>query len=93
MNTKDETGNPKYQWEFTYGIPSRWVTYITYAMAGTITSVVAAAITAVAIVLVLLGGLWVAYAYLPVHVFYIILAVLVADMLLGIVLRAVLSRR
>ena len=93
MTTNYETEKPEDQWEFNFDIPSRWVTDITYAVSGAITSVVAAAIAAVAIVLVLLGGLWLAYAYLPVHVFHIILVVLVADMVVGIVLRAVLIRR
>lgn len=69
------------------------MSYITYAVSGAITRFVAAAITAVVIVLVLLGGLWLAYTYLAQHVFYIILAVAAVDMALGIVLRAILSRR
>ncbi len=52
-----------------------------------------AGITVVVTILVLLGGLWLAYTYLPMSVFYIILAVLVVDMVLGIALRAFLSRR
>jgi hypothetical protein len=44
-------------------------------------------------VLVILGGLYLAYVYLPLNIFYIILAVLVADIALGILFRAVFSRR
>jgi hypothetical protein len=69
------------------------VNYITYAVSGAITNVVVAAVTVVAIVFVLLAGLWLAYTYLPLHVFHIVLAVLVADIMLGIVLRALRNRR
>lgn len=93
MTTNHGTEKPGDRWQFTYDIPRRWVNHITYAVSGAITSVVAIAVTAVTIILVVLGGLWLAYAYLPTHVFYIILAVLVVDMVLGLLLRVVLSRR
>ncbi|NIS83400.1 MAG: hypothetical protein GTO14_25115, partial [Anaerolineales bacterium] len=70
-----------------------WVTQIIQAVTAGITGVLTAGITVVVTILVLLGGLWLAYTYLPMSVFYIILAVLVVDMVLGIALRAFLSRR
>ncbi len=93
MTTNQGTEKPEDKWQFTYDIPKGWVSYITYAVSGAITSVVAVVITAIVIILVLLGGLWLAYTYLPAQVFYIILAVLVADVVLGFVLRKALSRK
>lgn len=93
MTTNYQNENFEDREEFTYHIPNRWLTYITYAISGAITRVVVATITAMVIILVILGGLWLAYNYLPINVFYIIVAVVVVDMALGIILRAVLSRR
>jgi Flp pilus assembly protein TadB len=93
MTTRSETRKPKDQREYAYNIAGRWVTHITQFVTAGITSALTAAITVVVTILVLLGGLWLAYTYLPMNVFYIILAVLVVDMVLGIVLRAVLYRR
>lgn len=93
MTTNTEARKPQDQREFTYYVPGRWVTLITHAVVGGITRVLTVAITIVVTILVLLGGLWLAYVYLPVNVFYIILAVLIADIALDIVLRSVLSRK
>jgi hypothetical protein len=93
MTTNFGSRNSQDEQDFTYLEPGRWVTFITQAVAAGITSVVTIVITAVVIILLLLGGLWLAYAYLPTNVFTIILAVLIADISLGIVLRSVLRRR
>ncbi len=93
MTTNNRTQKSNSPREFTYNSTNRWVNYITYAVSGAITNVVIAAVTAVAIFLVPLVGLWLVYTYLPLHVFYIVLAVLLADIVLGIVLRALLNRR
>jgi hypothetical protein len=77
----------------TFNVSGRWMKYITQAVAAGITSVVSSTITAFMIILVLLGGLWLAYTYLPQNVFLIILAVLFADIMLGIVLRSLFLRR
>jgi hypothetical protein len=69
------------------------VSAITYAISGAVTSAVAAVITAITIVVVLLGGLWLAYTYLPLSVFTIIAAVLAADILLGFAVRAYVKRK
>jgi hypothetical protein len=93
MKTNSESRRQDEHWEFgNYG-SRRWVTYITQAVAVGITRIVATAITVVVAILVIIGGLWLAYEYLPVNVFYIILAVLIADIALGIVLRSVFARR
>lgn len=88
-----ETRKRENQREYTYYFPDRWVTYVTQAVAEGITKIVAAAITVVVTILVILGGLWLAYVYLPLNIFYIILAVLIADIAIGIVLRVVFLRR
>jgi hypothetical protein len=93
MTMKNESKTLNDRRVFAYDIPSGWVTYITHAVTGVITSIVAAVITTIAAILVLAGGLWLAYTYLPMRVFHIILAVLGVDLVLGIVLRAVLSHR
>ncbi|NIM94530.1 MAG: hypothetical protein GTO18_12585 [Anaerolineales bacterium] len=93
MTTNSETRKPEGTREFTYSIPGSWVAYITQGVTAGITSVVTVAITVVVTILVLLGGLWLAYRYLTMNVFYIILAVILVDLALGFVLRAILSRR
>ena len=93
MTTNYKARRPDDQREFTYNFSSRWVTHITQAIIVGVTSVLTSAITVVVTILLLLGGLWLAYVILPINVFYIILAVLIADIALGIVLRSVFSRR
>lgn len=93
MKTYIETRKRENQREYTNYFPDRWVTYVTQAVAEGITKIVAAAITVVVTILVILGGLWLAYVYLPLNIFYIILAVLIADIAIGIVLRVVFLRR
>jgi len=92
MTTNTGSKSNRDRREFYY-VPGSWVSYITQAVTEGITGVLTIAITVVVTILVLLGGLWLAYVYLPENVFYIILAVLIADVALGIVLRAVLSRK
>jgi hypothetical protein len=93
MATKSETRSPEDRREYAYYVPGPWVTYVTTTVALGITRALAVAITVGVAILVLVGGLWLAYTYLPMNVFYIILAVLVADIVFGMVLRVVLSRR
>jgi hypothetical protein len=93
MTTKFESRKTQNQRTSTYYFPGRWVTLIAQAVAIGITNVVSIAITVMVIFLLLFGSLWLAYTYLPTSIFYIILAVLIADIALGIVMRSVLSRR
>lgn len=93
MNTKFNTGKQGKESKYTYYIPGSWVEIIAQAVTGSVTYIVSAAITVVVSILVLLGGLWLAYTYLPENIFYIILAVLIIDIAVGIVLRAVFFRR
>lgn len=93
MKNFSDANNQKDPWDKTYYVPGRWAVYITQAIAGGITSLLTAAVAVVVTILVILGGLWLAYVYLPANVFYIILAILMADIALGIVLRAVYKRR
>ncbi len=66
---------------------------ITQAVTVGVTSAVAVTITFVTIIALLAGGLWLAYALLPRTVFIILLVVIGADLLLGVVLRMIYSRR
>jgi len=93
MATDERAQESNRNWRFTYGVTDRWVNAFTYAITGAVTTVVATAITAITIVVVVLGGLWLAYTYLPLNVFTIIAVVLAADILIGIGLRAYLKRR
>ncbi|MFQ5922679.1 MAG: hypothetical protein ACE5M4_07520 [Anaerolineales bacterium] len=93
MTTNNGTRKSNSSWEFGYNSTNRWVNYITHAVSGAITIVVAAVLTVITIVFVVLAGLWLAYTYLPLNVFTIIVAVLIADIVLGIVLRAFLKRK
>jgi hypothetical protein len=93
MKTYFQSRKPEKDRKYIYNFPGDWVTRITQAIAAGITNVVVAAITIFVTALVILGGLWLAYIYLPANIFYIILAVILADIALGIVLRAVFSRR
>lgn len=67
----------------------RWANYVANLVTGSLTAL----ITAITIVIVVLGGMWLAYTYLPFNVFLIIAVVIVADILLGIAVRAYLRRR
>jgi len=93
MTTDERTQESNKNWGFANGVTDRWVNAITYAITGAVTSVVATVITAITIVVVVLGGLWLAYTYLPLNVFTIIAVVLAADILIGIGLRAYMKRR
>ena len=93
MNTNFKKGKQGKGSRYTYFIPGGWVTIITQAVTEGITNIVAAAVTMVVTILVLLGGLWLAYIYLPVNILYIILAVFIIDIVVGIVLRTVFIHR
>lgn len=93
MNTNFESGKHESQREYTYYVPGRWFTYITQAVTAGITNIVTLAITVVVAILVILGGLTLAYFYLPTTVFNVIMLVVVADILLGFVVRVVLNRK
>ncbi len=79
--------------EFHYYEPSDWVTQITYAISAGITRVVIVAISLVTTVLILAGGVWLLYTYVPADIYNIIIAVLLVDILLGIMVRYFVLRR
>jgi predicted benzoate:H+ symporter BenE len=54
---------------------------------------VTVAISLVTTILILAGGVWLLYTYVPAEIFNIIMAVLLADILLGITLRYLVLRR
>lgn len=93
MKTHFEPNNSEDFWGSTYYIPGRWAAYVTHLIAVSITSFIAAIITLIVAFVVIFGGLWLAYLYLPVNIFTIILAVLAVDITLGIVVRALIKRR
>ena len=93
MKNYSEERNQKDEWNDGYYVPGGWVAFIVEAVTAGITNVVTLALIVVVSILVVLGGLWLAYVYLPASVFTLILAVLLADIALGIVVRAVAKRR
>jgi hypothetical protein len=74
-------------------IPGGWVASLIQAITAGVTGVITGTITIIAAVMLFIGGLWLAYLYLPVNVFTIILVVIVADIALGVILRALLKYR
>lgn len=93
MTSNSESRNTQDQRKSVYFLYGRWVSLVAQSVSAAIAIAVAAAVTVVVTVLVLLGGLWIAYSYLPANIFYIILAVLIADIALGIILRHWLAHR
>lgn len=93
MKTNSEGAKRKKQNDFVFYVPSQWVAYFTQLIVEGVTNVVVTAITVVVTILVVFGGLWLAYVYLPLNIFYIILVVLTVDIILGILLRSIFIRR
>jgi hypothetical protein len=93
MKHKFESGRHEDQWEFIHFFPGRWANEFTQSITVWITGVVTTVTAVVVMILVLVGGLWLAYVYLPANIFYIVLALIIADVALGIVLRSFLPRR
>jgi hypothetical protein len=87
------TNEPRGQRRYFTVMTDRLISYITRAITMGVTSAVTVVITVTTIAVVLIGGLWLAYTYLPLNVFYIILAILLVDILAGVLLRAVITRR
>jgi hypothetical protein len=77
---------------FNYHFSVKRVSYIIYAISAGITSVLTIVITIIVSFLVLAGGLWLAFTYLPINVFNIIALVVLADIVFGVAVRFVLSR-
>jgi putative flippase GtrA len=92
MTSSNRTQESNSAWEFRYDSSNRWANFVTYLVSAAITNAVVVAITVIAIILVPLVGLWLVYTYLPLPVFHIVLAVLIADIVLGIVLRTLKNR-
>lgn len=93
MNKNNETREPRRRWTSVHVGRDHWLSLIAYAVTVAVTAAAASAVTAVTVVLVLAAGLWLAYLYLPGNVFSAVLAVLVADVSLGIVIRATRKRK
>jgi hypothetical protein len=93
MATKFDSRKSQDQREIIFYSPDRWMNFIIQYVVAGITKVVTSIITVTVIFFVLLGGLWLVYSYLPGNVFKIVLAVLIADILLGIIVRYIQSRR
>jgi biotin transporter BioY len=92
---KDEYGQERSQnkREFYYYIPSSWVAQFARTLTKEITRVVTVAVTLVTTILILIVGGWLLYTYLPATTFNIIIAVILADILLGIMVRFIMHRR
>ncbi len=93
MTNKSESRQSQNQHDFIYTIPDGRASFITQYLVAGITRVVTNILTVVVIFLVLFGGLWLAYTHLSTNVFLIILAVLMADISLGIILRFIHTHR
>lgn len=93
MTTNSDARGSKDEQETIYPFSERLVIFITLMVCAGITGILAGLITVIVTVVVLLGGLWLAYTYLPLNVFYIIIAVLIADITLGVVLRIFRPRK
>jgi len=93
MKTNFESRKRGNQGDNTTNYLGGGIIYITQALTAGITNAVTLALTVVISILVILGGLILAYYYLPTTVFNIILVVLVADILIGISARIVHNRR
>lgn len=93
MTTNSDARGSKDEQETIYSFSERLVIFITLMVFAGITGILAGLITVIVTVVVLLGGLWLAYTYLPLNVFYIIIAVLIADITLGVVLRIFRPRK
>ena len=91
MTADSKSRRPKDKRERDYTISNGWVANIIQAVTAAVTGVLTVVVAIVVTIMVLLGGLWLAYVYLPLNIFYIILAVLLADIVLGIVIRSVTS--
>ncbi len=89
MTSEFGNKNPQNGGEFHYYVPSNLVAQIT----ADVTSVVTVAISLVTTILILAGGVWLLYTYVPTEIFNIIMAVLLVDILLGITLRYLVLRR
>ena len=93
MNTKYETKRQENHWQHTFYLPSSWALAIVQAITAGITNAVVVAVTVVVALMVIFGGLVLAYLNLPTSVFTVIALVLAGDIILGIVVRAALSRK
>lgn len=93
MKTKFKGSKQENKNEFTFFIPGQWVANITWMITEGVTNIVTIATTVIVTLLVIFGGLWLAYVYLSMNIFYIILAVLAVDITLGVILRVVFLRR
>lgn len=78
---------------FNYSFTTLWVSHIISTLTAGITMAVTIAITIIVSLLTIVGGLWLANTYLSRNVFNIVVLILLADILLGVIVRLVLSRR
>ena len=93
MNAKYDGDQGKRGEELRFFSLDRLILEITNAVVIAITMFVTMGITIAVSILVVFGGLWLAYVYLPENVFRLIFLVVLVDILVGITLRFILSRR
>jgi hypothetical protein len=93
MTKEFKKDQPHEGYSFNDYYSARWVSHIIYAITAVITKGVAFAITVIVSLIVLVGGFWLAYTYLPTKFFNIIALVVFADILLGVAVRFVHTRR
>lgn len=67
--------------------------WVTRGISLIITYMVSGVIAVLVTIVVIVGGLWLAYVYLPLSIFQVILAVLLIDFLGGLALRYFFKRR
>ena len=73
--------------------PDRWLAALIGLITMTITGLIAAGVTILVTLLVLVGGVWLMHQVLPPTVFTILMVVLAVDIVLGLLIRAFVRRR
>lgn len=91
----DKFKNERFQskQEYYSYIPPQWVAQITSAITDEVIRAVIVTVSVVTAILILAGGVWLLNTFVPPKIFNIILAVILADILLGISLRYLVVRR
>ena len=89
MNTTNSNENSRGGRDIYTYLSTRWLFEVVEALTVGISNFLTVVISVVVTLLSVIGGLWLAYRYLPGKTFNLIALVVAADVLLGLVLRSV----